>query len=282
MYTVERMSRVLNISSSSYYGSLTRPISKRTLYNRYLLKEIKKILGISKKTYGSPRIHAELLEKGVSVSKKRVANLMRKHNLKSIVKRKYKATTDSQHKYSIVENRLKRNFKTHYIGQVWVSDITYIKTSKGWLYLTVIIDLCDRQVVGWSLSTNLSARDTSIRAYRMAINNRPITGKLIFHSDRGVQYACNTFKNLLEANGNIIRSMSRKGDCWDNAVAESFFKTLKTECVYQYKFKTREHTALIVFEYIETWYNKYRKHSTLNYKSPKQFEQELLKMKNTA
>lgn len=207
---------------------------------------------------------------------------MRKHHLKSIVKRKYKATTDSEHKYPIVENRLKRNFNTHYIGQVWVSDITYIKTSKGWLYLTVIIDLCDRQVIGWSLSTNLSARDTSIRAYRMAIHNRPITGKLIFHSDRGVQYACNSFKNIVEANGNIMRSMSRKGDCWDNAVAESFFSTLKTECIYQYKFKTKEQAALIVFEYIETWYNTYRKHSTLNYKSPKQFEQELILMKKSA
>lgn len=276
------MSRVLHISSSSYYSSLTRSPSKRTLFNQYLLQEIKKIFALSKQTYGSPRIHAELLEKGINVSKKRVSNLMKKHNLRSIVKRKYKITTDSNHKYPIVKNRLKRNFTTHYIGQVWVSDITYIKTSKGWLYLTVIIDLCDRQVIGWSLGTNLSARDTSIRAYRMAINNRPITGKLIFHSDRGVQYACNSFKNLLEANTNIIRSMSRKGNCWDNAVSESFFKTLKTECVYQYKFKNREHAALIVFEYIESWYNQYRKHSTLNYKSPKQFEQELTQMKNTA
>ena len=276
------MCRVLHISPSSYYNSLTRLASKRTLFNQYLLKEIIKIFERSKMTYGSPRIHAELKEKGIDVSKKRVSNLMKKHNLRSIVKKKYKVTTDSNHRYPIVQNRLKRNFKTHYLGQVWVSDITYIKTSKGWLYLTVIIDLCDRQVIGWSLSTNLSARDTSIRAYRMAINNRPVIGKLIFHSDRGVQYACNSFKNLLEANGNIIISMSRKGDCWDNAVAESFFKTLKTECVYQYKFKNKEHAALVVFEYIETWYNTYRKHSTLNYKSPKQFEQELILMKKSA
>tara|TARA_B110000014_G_C20054538_1_gene548761 strand:+ start:402 stop:1250 length:849 start_codon:yes stop_codon:yes gene_type:complete len=282
MYTVERMCRVLNVSPSSYYSSLTRSLSKRALFNEFLLKEIKSIFDLSKKTYGSPRVHDGLKDKGIKVSKKRVSNLMKKHNLKSIVKRKYKATTDSEHKYPIVENKLKRNFSTHYIGQVWVSDITYIKTSKGWFYLTVIIDLCDRQVIGWSLSTNLSARDTSIRAYRMAIHNRPITGKLIFHSDRGVQYACHAFKNLLNANGNIIRSMSRKGDCWDNAVAESFFSTLKTECIYQYKFKTREQAALIVFEYIETCYNTHRKHSTLNYKSPKQFEQELIAIKKSA
>lgn len=218
------MCRVLNMSSSSYYSSLTRQESKRTLLNRYLLKEIIKIFERSKKTYGSPRIHAELLEMGIIVSKKHVCNLMRKHNLRSVVKKKYKTTTNNNHKYSIVKNKLKRNFTTHYIGQVWVSDIIYIKTSKGWLYLTVIIDLYDRQVIGWSLSNNLSANDTVIKAYRMAIKNRPLTGKLIFHSDRGVQYTCNTFKNILNANKNIIRSLSRKGDCWDNAVAESFLK----------------------------------------------------------
>lgn len=276
------MCRVLQISSSSYYSSLTRRPSKRALFNQYLLTEIRKVFDLSKQTYGSPRIHAHLKEKGIKVSKKRVSNLMRRHKLKSIVKKKYKTTTDSKHNYPIVKNRLKRKFNTPYIGQVWVSDITYIKTSKGWLYLTVVIDLCDRQIIGWSLSTNLSARDTSIRAYKMAINNRPITGKLIFHSDRGVQYACHSFKNLLQANKNIVRSMSRKGNCWDNAVAESFFSTLKSECVYQHKFSTKENAALVVFEYIETWYNTYRKHSTLNYKSPKQFEQELILLKNSA
>jgi len=282
MYSVEKMCRVLGVSSSGYYSFLTRKLSNRALDNQYVLKEIRNVFTRSKKTYGSPRIHAELLEKGIKVSKRRVSRLMRANHLRSVVKKQFKVTTQSKHPFQIVPNKLKRDFTTRYIGQVWVSDITYIKTNRGWLYLTVVIDLCDRKVIGWALSDNLSAKDTAIASYRMAIKNRSIVGKLIFHSDRGVQYACNSFKNLLEANGNIIRSMSRKGNCWDNAVAESFFKTLKTECVYQYKFKNRQHASLIVFEYIETWYNNYRKHSTLGYKSPKQFEQELLNEKYVA
>jgi len=282
MYSVEKMCRVLGVSSSGYYSFLIRKVSNRALHNQYVLKEIRNVFARSKKTYGSPRIHAELLEKGIKISKRRVSRLMRANHLRSVVKKQFKVTTQSKHPFQIVPNKLKRDFTTRYIGQVWVSDITYIKTNRGWLYLTVVIDLCDRKVIGWALSDNLSAKDTAITAYRMAINNRPIAGKLIFHSDRGVQYACNSFKNLLEANGNIIRSMSRKGNCWDNAVAESFFKTLKTECVYQHKFKNRQHASLIVFEYIETWYNNHRKHSTLGYKSPKQFEQELLNAKYVA
>jgi transposase InsO family protein len=188
---------------------------------------------------------------------------MRKMNLRSIIRKKFVVTTDSKHNYPVVENKLNRDFQVTDIGEAWVSDITYIKTSEGWLYLTAIIDLGDRKVIGWSHSKSLKASDTTIPAWIMAVKNRPITGKLIFHSDRGVQYACNEFTHLLSRYKFVERSMSRKGDCWDNAVAESFFKTLKVECVYQNNYKTRKQAALSIFEYIETWYNMRRIHSAL-------------------
>jgi transposase InsO family protein len=231
--------------------------------NVYFAKRIRKIYYDSKKTYGSPRITIALRNEGIIISRRRVAKLMKKQNLQSIIRKKYVVTTDSKHNYPVVENKLNRDFHVDGTGKVWVSDITYIKTSQGWLFLTVIIDLGDRKVIGWSLSKSLKALDTSIPAWIMAIKNRPITQKLIFHSDRGVQYACNEFKNLLAGYKLVERSMSRKGDCWDNAVAESFFKNLKVEWVYRNKYKTRKQAAISIFEYIETWYNTGRIHTTL-------------------
>lgn len=203
--------------------------------------------------------------------------MMRKAELRSIVKKKFKITTDSSHKFPVPENILDRDFKPGVLGAVWVSDITYIRTKKGWLYLTTVIDLGDRKIIGWALSMTMKAIDTVIPAFKMAQARRTITGELIFHSDRGVQYACNEFSCLMEKNPFIIRSMSRKGNCWDNAVAESFFKTLKAECVYQHKFTDKEQAALIVFEYIETWYNRKRLHSALGYLSPEEFGKNLNK-----
>ena len=204
-----------------------------------------------------------LRSEGIIVSRRRVARLMKEQNLRSIIRKKYVVTTDSKHNYPVVENKLNRDFHVDGTGKVWVSDITYIRTSQGWLYLTVIIDLGDRKVVGWSLSRSLKASDTTVPAWIMAVRNRPVTQKLIFHSDRGIQYACNEFKNLLAGYKLVERSMSRKGDCWDNAVAESFFKTLKVEWIYQNKYRTRKQAALSIFEYIETWYNTGRIHTTL-------------------
>jgi transposase InsO family protein len=203
---------------------------------------------------------------------------MKKAKIWSIVKKKFKITTDFKHTYPVVDNILNRQFNPVNISMVWVSDITYIKTKQGWLYLTIILDLGDRRVIGWSLSTTMKAVDTVIPALKMAEKNRPIIERLIFHSDRGIQYACNDFKALLDANSLISRSMSRKGNCWDNAVAESFFKTLKTECVYQNKFINKEQAALIVFEFIEIWYNRKRLHSALGYLSPAEFERNLNKL----
>jgi len=242
-----------------------------------LKKEILEAFESSKKTYGSPRITQVLNKKQIKVSRPRVARIMKKTHLRSIVKKKFKVTTDSSHKFHIPENKLDRDFKVGCIGTVWVSDITYIKTKQGWLYLTTVIDLGDRKAIGWSLSATMKAIDTVIPAFKMANRNRPITQALIFHSDRGIQYACNEFRELLESNPFITRSMSRKGNCWDNAVAESFFKTLKAECVYQNKFTHKEQAALVVFEYIETWYNRKRMHSALGYMSHEEFGKKLNK-----
>jgi transposase InsO family protein len=177
---------------------------------------------------------------------------------------------------------LNREFDVKETGKVWVSDITYIRTYNGWLYLTVILDLADRKAIGWALSNNMRAENTVCRAWKMAIKNRPITKKLIFHSDRGVQYACDEFTKLLQANTLVKQSMSRKGNCWDNAVAESFFKSLKVECVYQHVLRDREYAASVVFEYIETWYNRLRRHSYLNNQTIEEYEQNIINQKLVA
>ena len=202
---------------------------------------------------------------------------MKKVHLRSIVKKKFKVTTDSNHKFTVPENKLDRDFKPGTLAAAWVSDITYIKTKQGWLYLTTVIDLGDRKVIGWALSVTMKTIDTVIPAFKMAQRNRPITQELVFHSGRGVQYACNEFSKWLESNPWVIRSMSRKGTCWDNAVAESFSKTLKTECIYQNKFANKAQAALVVFEYIEAWYNRKRLHSALGFMPPEEFGRTLNK-----
>jgi len=256
--------------------------SKRSIENDLIEAEVRQSFENSKKIYGSPRISLELNKKNIKVSRPRVARMMRKAKLRSIVKKQFKVTTDSSHKFPVPENILDRDFKPGIISAVWVSDITYIRTKKGWLYLTTVIDLGDRKILGWALSLTMKAIDTVIPAFKMAQKRRPITQELIFHSDQGVQYACNEFRCLLEKNPLITRSMSRKGNCWDNAVAESFFKTLKAECIYQHKFADKEQAALVVFEYIETWYNRKRLHSALGYQSPEEFGKNLNKQKNAA
>jgi len=263
IFPIEKMCKVLGVSRSSYYSWLSRDPSKRSVENEELSNHIKKIYELSKRTYGSPRVTIKLQEEGLHVSRRRVARLMKRQNLKSIIRKKWVITTDSRHNYPVVENKLNRDFNVTRPGQVWVSDITYIKTLQGWLYLTVVIDLYDRKVIGWSFSRSLKAALTTIPAWKMAVMNRLITRKLIFHSDRGVQYACHEFKNLLSSFKLVERSMSRKGDCWDNAVAESFFKTLKVEHIYHHNYKTFKEAELSVFEYIEAWYNVNRIHTTI-------------------
>ena len=235
----------------------------------------------SKATYGSPRMTMELKARGFKASRPRVARLMKQRNIRAVHAKKFVVTTDSNHKYPIVENKLDRNFTPDEKAIAWVSDITYIRTIQGWLYLTTVIDLYDRKVIGWALSSNLTAGSTTIPAWRMAVKNRPITRNLIFHSDRGIQYACTEFRELLETYENVDRSMSRKGNCWDNAVAESFFKSLKVELIYRTRYGTKEDAAIAVFEWIETWYNKNRRHSALGNLTMKEFEN-LNRIKNAA
>jgi putative transposase len=197
---------------------------------------------------------------------------MRDAGIKSCIGRKHRVcTTNSNHGFHIADNLLNRNFRADRIAKAWVSDITYVRTAEGWTYLTTVLDIADRMIIGWSLSQTMTAADTSVAAWRMAVANRPITESMIFHSDRGVQYACNEFTDLIKAYPMVKRSMSRKGNCWDNAVAESFFKTLKSECTDRHRFSTRKEADMVIFEFIETWYNTKRRHSTLNYMTPIEF-----------
>lgn len=268
------MCKVFGVSRSGYYYWLGAKPSRRWKENEALLIDIRDVFESSYKTYGSPRIASELNIMGKRVSRPRVARIMRAAGLYAVRPKKFKVTTDSKHNYPIAPNLIEQQFDVFGSNQVWVSDITYIRTRQGWMYLTIVLDLYDRKVVGWAMSNNLSAKDTSLAALRMALKNRSIDQPLIFHSDRGIQYACTAFTNLLKAqNGLIEQSMSRKGNCWDNAVAESFFKSLKTEWAYRHKYGSRSEAQLSVFHWIETWYNRKRRHSYLGNKSIQEFEQ---------
>jgi len=264
------MCSLLKISSRGYYKWKSRTISKKVLKKNQLKQKIKTLYFEFKQRYGSPRITAELQALGYQISRITVAKYMKELGLKSKLSKKFKVTTNSKHNYLIAENVLDRDFKATRISQKWVSDITYIQTKEGFLYLTTIIDLYDRKLIGWSLSNTMSADDTSLAAWRMAIKNRPIKKGLIFHSDQGLQYATKKFTNILASYG-VIRSMSRKGNCWDNAVAESFFKSLKTELIYGNKLIFKKQMETEIFQYIEIWYNRKRRHSSLNYKTIEEF-----------
>jgi len=237
-----------------------------------LLQKIKEIHELTDKTYGSPRITNALIDEGFTVSRPRVARLMRKHGIQARTKRKFRITTDSEHNFPMSPNRLNRNFSAAAFGTVWTSDITYIRTAEGWLYLTVVMDLFNREIVGWAMSNRLKASETTIPALRAACLRYDPSADLVFHSDRGVQYACEDFRERIAAK-NILQSMSGTGDCYDNAVTESFFATLKKERVYRQRYKTRQQARQSIFQYIEVFYNRIRKHSTLGYLSPVQFRE---------
>jgi len=266
------MCQVFEVSRSGYYRWVNRTPSRRDLDNQKLDAQIRKIYDGSKGRYGSPKITQELKESGRKIGKNRVAKRMHQAGLRSKIRRRYRVTTDSKHAFTVAPNLLERNFTTDHPDKVWVSDITYLKARSGWMYLTVIIDVFSRLVVGWALSSSLS-HDMNVAALKRAIRKRRPGKGLIFHSDRGVQYACTDFRNELGKHG-IIQSMSRKGDCWDNAVAESFFAILKTELVYHERYQGHQDTLHSIFEYIEAFYNRERRHSTLGYLSPTQYEKE--------
>jgi len=270
------MCKVFKVSRSGYYNWLRSKPSKRNLENQSLLERIKVIYQDSKQRYGSPKI-AMILNKDVRhASRVRIARIMRKAQIQSKIRQKFKATTNSTHSLPICDNILNRDFTAHNLGEKWVSDITYIATKEGWLYLTVILDLSDRKVIGWSVSDSMSAKNTVIAALKKAVLNRAVKPGLIFHSDRGIQYACEEFRTVLNKITKVNQSMSRKGNCWDNAVAESFFKIVKSELGYDTKFETRQQASLALFEFIEGWYNRRRIHQALGYKTPAQIEIEIL------
>ena len=265
-FPVGKMCEVLKVSSSAYYAWRNGSSTKRIERELVLKSKIEAIYNCSQYTYGSPRVYVDLKKVQEKVSRSLVARVMRKYGFRSVHAKKFKVTTDSKHKLPIAENILNREFTATRPAEKWVSDLTYVYTKQGWLYLTTIIDLYDRMVVGWSMSDNMTTTDTIIKTWKMAVNNRPICDDLLFHSDRGIQYASKEFTTAI-ANPLITQSMSRKGNCWDNAVAESFFKSLKTECVYRNNFTTRKEAEIAIFIWIESWYNKNRIHSALGNKS---------------
>ena len=264
------MCRVQEVSTSGYYDWRGRAESQRKKQDRRLVVEIKAIHRQSRQTYGSPRIHDQLKDRGIRCGKKRVARLMQLHGLRAKQTRRFKATTDSKHTLPVADNVLSRQFTPSAPDVVWAADITYIPTRQGWLYLAVVLDLFSRRVVGWSMHKRLD-RSLVLDALEMALRGRSPGPGLIHHSDRGSQYASGDYQALLEAQ-QMISSMSRRGNCWDNAPVESFFSTLKRELVHHRRYQTRAEARAELFEYIEVWYNRRRRHSSLGYQSPAEYE----------
>ena len=269
-YPVRLLCRTLLVSASGFYAWSRRGPSARAQEDAALKVGIRAAHAASGRRYGSPRIHADLQADGRHVGRKRVARLMREEGLEGQRKRRFRVTTDSKHSYPVAANALNRNFTTSAPNKAWVTDITYIWTREGWIYLAAILDLFSRRVVGWSADSYMD-RTLAVDALGMALRTRRPEPGLIHHSDRGVQYASRDYQRQLSAHG-IVCSMSGKGDCWDNAVAESFFSTLKAELVYRTDYVSRSQAFASIFEYIEAFYNGRRRHSTLGYVSPVEHE----------
>ena len=270
-FPVRRLCAVMRISPSGYYTWRRRPASQRSKENDTLTVKIAEIHKKSRRSYGSPRVYQELIATGYQLSENRVARLMRTGNIVAKRKKKRKITTNSNHNYPVAPNLLNQDFSAEQPNQKWVTDITYIPTAEGWLYLAVVIDLFSRMVVGWAMDATMSAKLVK-KAFVMAVANRKPAKGLLHHSDRGSQYASGLYRKIL-ADYHVRVSMSRTGNCYDNAVAESFFSTLKREQVDEQDYQTRQHAKTDVFGYIEGFYNSTRRHSTLDYLSPAQFEQ---------
>jgi putative transposase len=270
IHLVRRMCRVLGVSASGYYAWLNRPESNRARENRRLVVEIKAIHKENRGVYGSPRIHAELKDRKTHVSENRVARLMRENSIAAKQKKKYKATTDSNHTLPVAPNILERDFEASGPNQKWLADISYIPTREGWLYLAAVLDLYSKLIVGWSMSSRMTQK-LVLDALKMAVDRRRPGPGLIHHSDQGRQYASKAYRKKLKSH-RMICSMSRKANCWDNAPMESWFHSLKTELVTHKNYLTRMQAKADIFEYIEIFYNRSRKHSALGYMNPEQYE----------
>ena len=269
-FPVQRLCKVLGVSPSGYYAWQTRPVSLRAQANEKLLPEIRAIHSRSRKTYGSPRVHAELTADGFRVGKNRVARLMRVENLRGQRKQKQPRTTNSQHSHPVAPNHLNREFHATRPNEKWLADITYIPTAEGWLYLAVVLDLFSRKIVGWAFAATLESSLVE-QAFRMAVQNQTTLTGLLHHSDRGSQYAGDAYQRLL-IDQQVQVSMSRTGTCYDNAPMESFFSTLKCEHVHFQNYRTRQEAQTDIFAYIVGFYNRQRRHSSLGYLSPEEFE----------
>jgi transposase InsO family protein len=269
-YPVRVLCRTLQVSASGFYAWCRRGLSPRAREDAVLKVEIRAAHAASNRTYGSPRILADLKANGQRVGRKRVARLMREEGIEGQRKRRFRTTTDSRHSHPVAANHLNRDFSASAPNEVWVSDITYIWTREGWMFLAAIMDLFSRRVVGWSMDSHID-QTLVLDALSMALRTRQPKPGLLHHSDRGVQYAGADYQEQLRKSG-IVCSMSRKGDCWDNAVAESFFSTLKSELVHRADYVRRSQAKASVFEYIETFYNPRRRHSALGYLSPVEHE----------
>lgn len=268
-FKVGRLCALLNVSRSGYYTWLKRPNSRRSYENQALQDKIRVLHAASHGIYGAPKIHQDLIDDGIRCSKNRVARIMRKAGIRSRIKKKFKATTNSRHNLPVAPNLLNQEFGAPASDKVWVADITYIHTNEGWLYLAIVLDLFDRKVVGWSASQRMTGQLVN-DALKMALGRRTPSDGLIHHSDRGSQYACGDYQKLLSQNG-ITCSMSRKGNCYDNAVAESFFHLLKTEWVNHHRYLSRSEAISSLFYYIEIFYNRKRRHSAIGYATPHQY-----------
>jgi len=259
---------VLEVHRSGYYKWLKGRVSERVQRRNELLKEIERVFDRSGLTYGCPRIYWDLRHRGFKCNYKTVEKLMRQHGIQPKRKRKYKSTTDSRHSLPVTENQLDRQFDGRLADEVWTSDITYIETQEGWLYLSAFIDLHSRAVVGWATSANMTT-ELVLDAFDMAVARRGRAPTTV-HSDRGSQYASELFRSELSRFG-CNQSMSRKGNCWDNAVTESFWGTLKSELIYHETYRTRKDAEFSIFRFIEIFYNKRRRHSSLGYLTPEEF-----------
>ena len=271
-FEVAAMCETFGVSRSGYYAWKNRPASDTEQRTELLMIEIEDIHSKRKQAYGSPRVHQELLDRGHSCCVNTVAKLMRSAGIRARTKRKFKATTNSNHHLPVAANVLNRQFNSLSKPQeVWLTDITYIRTDEGWTYLAVVLDLFTRKVVGWSVDQSMTSQ-LVVDAMQQAIDRERPEGSVLCHSDRGSQYASNQYQTLLKDNG-MTCSMSRRGDFWDNAPMESFFASLKKELVHHEKYKTRTEARRSLFEYIEAFYNTVRKHSALGYQSPALFQQ---------
>ena len=268
-FGIERMCHVFDVSQSGYHSWKNRPTSQRELSNEDLTVKIRIEFRKHKRRYGSPRITKSLKRQGISCSRNRVARIMKNEGLVAKQKRRFRKTTDSDHNFPTAPNILAGKFDCTEVNRIWVSDITYIWTLEDWLYVCAILDLCSKEVIGWSISENIDSQ-LALKAFTRACESKNPKPGVIFHTDKGVQYACEAFREALKEK-NMIQSMSRKGNPYDNAVSESFFNTLKTEEVYQHTYFTKQQARTSIFEYIEIYYNRVRLHSSLGYLTPMEF-----------